>query len=135
MAFFRFDDLEHQLVTPRYSTAYGPLVTGTQIEVGRLRFRAEEGAVLHAHPRSRSWWFSGGGSGSRSRGRHATSGRARGFWRRPTRPTRSPPWTTPRCSAVRGWWTDGATGSRPDGALVLPRSVACRDRRRGYLHR
>lgn len=50
MPFFRFDDLEHQLVTPRYSTAYGPLVTGAQIEVGRLRFRATEGAVLHAHP-------------------------------------------------------------------------------------
>lgn len=50
MPFFRFDDLEAGYVTPRYSRAHGPLVTGVQIEVGRLRFKAGEGAVPHAHP-------------------------------------------------------------------------------------
>ncbi len=50
MPFFRFDDLAHEYVTPQYSKAYGPLVTGTQVEVGRLRFTAGEGAVEHAHP-------------------------------------------------------------------------------------
>ncbi len=37
-------------MTPKYSKAFGPLVTGTQIEVGRLRFAAGEGAVEHLHP-------------------------------------------------------------------------------------
>ncbi len=50
MPFFRFDDIEHEFVTPKYSKAYGPLVTGAHIEVGRLRFVAAEGAVEHAHP-------------------------------------------------------------------------------------
>mgnify|MGYP001771097135 CR=1 FL=1 len=50
MPFFDFDELQAWYVTPRYSKAFGPLVTGSQIEVGRLRFRAGEGAVPHAHP-------------------------------------------------------------------------------------
>ncbi len=50
MPFFRLDEMEAEYVTPKYSRAHGPLVTGSQIEVGRLRFRAGEGAVPHAHP-------------------------------------------------------------------------------------
>lgn len=50
MPFFDFDELQAEYVTPKYSKAFGPLVTGSQIEVGRLRFRAGEGAVPHAHP-------------------------------------------------------------------------------------
>ncbi len=42
--------MKPEYVTPKYSRAFGPLVTGTQIEVGRLRFAAGEGAVPHAHP-------------------------------------------------------------------------------------
>ncbi len=50
MAFLDFDKLEPEYVTPRYSKAFGPLVTGEQIEVGRLRFGNGEGAIAHAHP-------------------------------------------------------------------------------------
>jgi len=48
--FFRFDALPPEYVTPKYSKAFGPLVAGGQIEVGRLRFGRGEGAVQHAHP-------------------------------------------------------------------------------------
>ncbi len=50
MPFFNLDRLQAEYVTPKYSKAFGPLVTGQQIEVGRLRFGAGEGAVPHAHP-------------------------------------------------------------------------------------
>ena len=50
MPFIDFDALEPEYVTPRYSKAFGPLVTGEQVEVGRLRFSHGEGAVPHAHP-------------------------------------------------------------------------------------
>ncbi len=50
MPFFQLDEMKPEYVTPKYSRAFGPLVTGTQIEVGRLRFAAGEGAVPHAHP-------------------------------------------------------------------------------------
>ena len=50
MPVFRFADLHSEYVTPKYSKAFGPLLTGTQIEVGRLHFEKGEGAVRHAHP-------------------------------------------------------------------------------------
>jgi quercetin dioxygenase-like cupin family protein len=50
MPFVHFDDVPKEYVTPKYSTAYGELVTGKAIEVGRLTFEAGEGAVEHAHP-------------------------------------------------------------------------------------
>jgi quercetin dioxygenase-like cupin family protein len=50
MGFFQFDDMQSEFVTPKYSKAFGPLVTGSQVEVGRLHFGAGEGAVEHAHP-------------------------------------------------------------------------------------
>jgi hypothetical protein len=50
MPLIRLDKIEKEFVTPKYSTAFGELVAGDRIEVGRLRFEANEGAVEHAHP-------------------------------------------------------------------------------------
>lgn len=50
MPVFRFADIKSEYVTPKYSKAFGPLLTGTQIEVGQLHFKKGEGAVPHAHP-------------------------------------------------------------------------------------
>ena len=46
----KFDSLKKEYVTPKHSTAFGSLVTGEQIELGLLRFKAGEGAEEHAHP-------------------------------------------------------------------------------------
>jgi quercetin dioxygenase-like cupin family protein len=50
MPVYKFDALKKEYVTPKHSTAFGSLVTGEQIEVGLLRFKAGEGAKQHAHP-------------------------------------------------------------------------------------
>lgn len=50
MPFAHFDTIEKEYVTPKYSTAFGEVVTGENIEVARLSFKAGEGAVEHAHP-------------------------------------------------------------------------------------
>ncbi len=50
MPVYKFDALTKEYVTPRHSKAFGSLVTGEQIEVGLLRFKAGEGANEHAHP-------------------------------------------------------------------------------------
>jgi quercetin dioxygenase-like cupin family protein len=50
MPFFHFDDLDKEYATPKYSTAFGELVAGEKVELGRLSFEAGEGAVEHAHP-------------------------------------------------------------------------------------
>jgi len=50
MGFHSLDRLPKEVVTPKHSTAYGELVTGQTIEVGRLRFKAGEGANPHQHP-------------------------------------------------------------------------------------
>lgn len=50
MPFVVLDDIDKELVTPKHSTAYGELVTGEQVEVGRLRFKQGEGAEPHQHP-------------------------------------------------------------------------------------
>jgi quercetin dioxygenase-like cupin family protein len=39
-----------EFVTPKHSTAFGPLITGEAIEVGVLRYKAGEGAETHSHP-------------------------------------------------------------------------------------
>ena len=49
MPVYKFDALQKEYVTPKHSTAFGSLVTGEQIEVGMLRFKASEGAKEHAH--------------------------------------------------------------------------------------
>jgi len=50
MPLIHLDEIEKEFVTPKYSSAFGELVAGERIEVGRLRFDANEGAVEHAHP-------------------------------------------------------------------------------------
>jgi quercetin dioxygenase-like cupin family protein len=50
MPVYKLSEIEEELVTPKHSDALGRLVTGTQIEVGVLRFGAGEGAEEHAHP-------------------------------------------------------------------------------------
>ena len=50
MPVYRFDSLKKEYVTPKHSTALGSLVTGEQIELGLLRYKAGEGAQEHAHP-------------------------------------------------------------------------------------
>jgi quercetin dioxygenase-like cupin family protein len=50
MPVYKFDALKKEYVTPKHSKAFGSLVTGEQIEVGLLRFKAGEGANEHAHP-------------------------------------------------------------------------------------
>jgi quercetin dioxygenase-like cupin family protein len=50
MPVHKLSELAEELVTPKHSAALGKLVTGEQIEVGVLRFKAGEGAKEHAHP-------------------------------------------------------------------------------------
>lgn len=50
MPFFDLAQVAEELVTPKHSTALGRLVTGEQVEFGILRFKANEGARMHAHP-------------------------------------------------------------------------------------
>jgi quercetin dioxygenase-like cupin family protein len=50
MPIYQLEDIPEELVTPKHSTAYGRLITGTQVEVGLLRYKAGEGAKQHAHP-------------------------------------------------------------------------------------
>jgi len=50
MGFHRLDAMPKEVVTPRHSTAYGELLTGHGIELGRLSFKQGEGAERHRHP-------------------------------------------------------------------------------------
>ncbi len=50
MPVHKIEEIEEDLVTPKHSDALGRLVTGEQIELGLLRFKAGEGAREHAHP-------------------------------------------------------------------------------------
>ncbi len=50
MPILKLAHLEEQYVTPKHSTAFGRLVTGEQVEVGILRYRAGTGAEPHSHP-------------------------------------------------------------------------------------
>jgi quercetin dioxygenase-like cupin family protein len=50
MSFHNFDAMPKEYVTPKHSRAYGELLTGESIEVGRLRFAKGEGANPHQHP-------------------------------------------------------------------------------------
>ena len=49
MPVFRFAEVKSESVTPKYSKASGPLLSGSQIEVGWLHFGQGEGAARHAH--------------------------------------------------------------------------------------
>ena len=50
MPFYVVKDLPQEVVTPKYSTAQGGVVTGEHIEVGILTYPANTGAVTHQHP-------------------------------------------------------------------------------------
>ena len=50
MYFYDFNEMPSEYVTPKYSTAYGPVLEGEHLEAALLRFKANEGAVEHAHP-------------------------------------------------------------------------------------
>ena len=50
MGFHNFDEMPKEYVTPKHSMAFGELLTGQSIEVGRLRFKKGEGANPHSHP-------------------------------------------------------------------------------------
>ena len=50
MPVYNWDTLHPEFVTPKHSTAFGRLITGEQIEVGMLSYKAGEGAKQHAHP-------------------------------------------------------------------------------------
>src|SRR6267143_2318459 len=50
MPVYDIKQLKEEFVTPQHSSAFGSLITGEQIELGILRYRAGEGAKEHAHP-------------------------------------------------------------------------------------
>ncbi|HVB76197.1 MAG TPA: cupin domain-containing protein [Candidatus Nitrosotalea sp.] len=60
MGFHRFDDLPKEYVTPKHSMAFGELLTGERIEVGRLHFKKGEGAHPHQHPQEQIMVVVGG---------------------------------------------------------------------------
>jgi quercetin dioxygenase-like cupin family protein len=50
MPIYQLAEIPEEFVTPKHSTAYGRLITGTQVELGVLRYKAGQGAEEHAHP-------------------------------------------------------------------------------------
>ena len=50
MAYYKWEDLKAELITPKYSTASGPTIQGEKIEVGLLSFPAHTEAKPHTHP-------------------------------------------------------------------------------------
>ena len=60
MPFFHFDELQKEYATPKYSTAFGELIAGEKLEMGRLTFEAGEGAVEHAHPQEQIMYILSG---------------------------------------------------------------------------
>ena len=50
MPIHRFEDLPQEHATPQYSTAFGGIITGEKIEVGRLAYPPNTGAMAHQHP-------------------------------------------------------------------------------------
>lgn len=49
MPILNYDEIKPEFVTPKHSTAYGALAAGESIEVGRLSYKAGEGAEIHQH--------------------------------------------------------------------------------------
>ena len=79
MPFLVFDEIQKETVTPKYSTAYGELVTGQFLEVGRLSFKAGEGAVEHQHPHEQVMYVISGLLSVDMDGEHAELGPGMGF--------------------------------------------------------
>jgi len=48
--FFKWDEMERDLITPKYSPAEGPTIKGERIEVGRFFYPAGGEGKLHSHP-------------------------------------------------------------------------------------
>ncbi len=57
MPFIDMNTIEAETVTPKHSTAFGELVTGEQIEVGRLFYEKDTGAEEHAHPHEQAMYI------------------------------------------------------------------------------
>lgn len=49
-AFFKWDELKSDFITPRYSSGRGPTVTGERIEVAMMFYPAGTEAKPHSHP-------------------------------------------------------------------------------------
>jgi quercetin dioxygenase-like cupin family protein len=50
MPVLNLSDVKDEFVTPKHSTAFGKLITGEHLEIGILKYKAGEGAEVHAHP-------------------------------------------------------------------------------------
>lgn len=50
MPFYNWKQMEGSVISPKYSTAEGPTIKGSKIEVGRYRYPAGTGAKPHRHP-------------------------------------------------------------------------------------
>jgi quercetin dioxygenase-like cupin family protein len=86
MPFLHLDEIDKEFVTPKYSTAFGELVAGEKIEVGRLRFDANEGAVEHAHPQEQVMIIISGRLHVEMEGGEADLGPGEGFHAPPSVP-------------------------------------------------
>lgn len=86
MPFVVFDEVEKEFVTPKYSTAFGELVTGQHIEVARLTFKAGEGAVEHQHPHEQVMYVISGHLSVDLAGEHAELGPGMAFHALPDQP-------------------------------------------------
>lgn len=50
MPFFKLDELPSKVISPGHSTAYGPTVTGKELEIGCYAEPKGTGAKPHRHP-------------------------------------------------------------------------------------
>ncbi|MBI3126784.1 MAG: cupin domain-containing protein [Candidatus Tectomicrobia bacterium] len=50
MPYHHLDDVKPDLITPEYSSAFGPNVCGKKIEVGRFLYPKGTQAKFHSHP-------------------------------------------------------------------------------------
>ena len=50
MPFFRLDQLPSKVISPGHSTAYGPTITGRELEIGVYAEPKGTGAKPHHHP-------------------------------------------------------------------------------------
>lgn len=86
MPFVVFDEIDKEFVTPKYSTAFGELVTGENIEVARLTFKEGEGAVEHQHPHEQVMYVISGHLSVDLAGDHAELGPGMAFHALPNQP-------------------------------------------------
>ena len=101
MPFVVFDEVDKEFVTPKYSTAFGELVTGEHIEVGRLTFEKGTGAVEHQHPHEQVMYVISGHLSVDLAGEHAELGPGMAFHALPEpASTRCRRWRTHRSSAA-----------------------------------